>query len=138
MSEENKVAVRKLYDAINAGDISSLGDSMTDDFVEHEDQPGLAPNKEGVIQFFTGVIAAFEGFHMNIDVTLAEGDHVSVLATARGKHVGEFMGVPGTGKDISVPLADFFRIEGGKIKEHWGVMDSGSMMIQMGVVEMPG
>jgi predicted ester cyclase len=69
---------------------------------------------------------------------MAEGDRVSVLATAHGKHVGEFFGIPGTGKDLSVPLADFFRVEGGKVNEHWGVMDSGALLMQMGVVQPPG
>ena len=138
MSEENKAAVRRMYDAINGGNLDALRNSMTDDFVEHEQQPGLTPNKEGVIQFFTGVLAAFQGFRMDIDSVIAEGDRVSVLATASGKHVGEFMGVPATAKDISVPLADFFRVDGGKVVEHWGVMDSGAMMMQMGVVNMPG
>lgn len=138
MSEENKAAVRKMYDAINAGNISALGDTMTDDFADHEEMPGMTPNKEGVIQFFNGIRAAFQGFRMDVDTILAEGDRVSVLATASGKHVGEFFGVPGTGKDVSVPLADFFRVEGGKVKEHWGVMDSGAMLMQMGVVPMPG
>jgi predicted SnoaL-like aldol condensation-catalyzing enzyme len=35
-------------------------------------------------------------------------------------------------------LADYFRLEGGKVKDHWGVMDSGAMLMQMGVVQMPG
>jgi steroid delta-isomerase-like uncharacterized protein len=138
MSEENKAAVRKMYDAINAGDISALAGTMTDDFVEHEEQPGVTPNKDGVVQFFTGIVAAIDGFRMDIDTIMAEGDRVSVLATAHGKHVGEIFGVPASGKDLRVPLADFFRVQGGKVNEHWGVMDSGAMLMQMGVLQPPG
>jgi predicted ester cyclase len=48
------------------------------------------------------------------------------------------MGIPATGKDLNVPLADYFRIRGGKVAEHWGVMDSGTMLVQMGIVKLPG
>jgi steroid delta-isomerase-like uncharacterized protein len=137
MSEENKATVRRMYDAINAGDIGAMADTMTDDFVEHEQLP-MTPNKEGVIQFFTDMLAAIEGFRMEVDAIMAEGDRVSVLATAQGKHVGEFFGVPASGNDLSVPLADFFRVQGGKVTEHWGVMDSGSLLTQMGVLQPPG
>ena len=138
MSEENKAAVRRLYDAINSGNIDALADAMTDDVVEHEDLPGLTPDKAGVIQFFKTTIGAMQGFRMSVNEIMAEGDRVSVLGTATGKHTGEYMGIPATGKDLTVPFSDYFRVEGGKVKEHWGVMDSGAMMMQMGVLEMPG
>jgi len=35
-----------MYDLINAGDIEAFGDLLADDFVEHEELPGLSPSKE--------------------------------------------------------------------------------------------
>jgi steroid delta-isomerase-like uncharacterized protein len=138
MSEESKAVVQKVYDAINAGDMGALAAAVADDFVEHELQPGVPPNKDGVIQFFTGVASAFEGFRMDIEAMHAEGDRVSILCSAHGKHVGDFLGIPGTGKDVSVPVADFFRVRGDQVCEHWGVMDSGAMLMQMGILQPPG
>ena len=132
MSEENKATILSVYEAISKGDLTALADTLADDVVEHEELPGLSPDKEGVIQFFKGCQAAFEGFRMDVEEIMADGDKVSVRAIAKGKHVGEFMGVPASGNDLSVPLADFFRLEGGKVKDHWGVMDTGTMMMQMG------
>ena len=138
MSEANKASVRRLYDSLNAGDVTALADTLADDVVEHEELPGLTPDKAGVIQFFKGCMASIEGFRMNVEEIIAEGDRVSVRAKVTGKHTGEFMGIPATGAQLSVGLADYFRIEDGKVKEHWGVMDSGAMLMQMGVVKMPG
>lgn len=138
MSEENKAVVRNLYGALNAGDLSKFADGLADDVVEHEELPGLTPDKAGVVQFFRGAMAGVEGFRMNIEEIMAEGDRVSVRATVSGKHTGELMGIPATGKDLNVPLADYFRVRGGKVAEHWGVMDSGTMLIQMGIVKLPG
>jgi steroid delta-isomerase-like uncharacterized protein len=138
VSEANKASVRRLYDSLNAGDVTALADTLADDVVEHEELPGLTPDKAGVIQFFKGCMASIEGFRMNVEEIIAEGDRVSVRAKVTGKHTGEFMGIPATGAQLSVGLADYFRVEGGKVKEHWGVMDSGAMLMQMGVVKMPG
>ena len=48
------------------------------------------------------------------------------------------MGMPPTGKSISVGVIDIFRIAGGKIVEHWGQMDSMGMMQQLGAMPAPG
>jgi steroid delta-isomerase-like uncharacterized protein len=137
VSEENKAAVRRVYDALNSGDLTALADTLADDVVEHEEIPGLSPDKEGVIQFFKDCMEAIGGFRMNVEEIIAEGDRVSVRATASGTHRGEFMGIPATGAQLNVGLSDYFRLEGGKVKEHWGVMDTGAMLMQMGVVKMP-
>lgn len=138
MSEENKAVVRNLYEALNAGDLSKFADGLADDVVEHEELPGLTPNKAGIVQFFQTIMAGVSGMRMNVDEMIAEGDRVSVRGVMSGKHTGEFMGVPATGNQLNVPLSDYFRIANGKIAEHWGVMDSGAMLMQLGVVQMPG
>jgi steroid delta-isomerase-like uncharacterized protein len=138
VSQENKAAVRGLYDAINAGNLTALADALADDVVEHEEIPGLTPDKAGVVQFFKTTIGAMQGFRIDVDELIAEGDRVWMRGVASGKHVAEYMGIPATNKDLRVPLSDHFRLEGGKVAEHWGVMDSGAMLMQMGVMEMPG
>jgi ketosteroid isomerase-like protein len=51
--------VRGLYAALNAGDLDGFGAMLADDFVEHEETPGLAPTKAGVLEFFRMYRAAF-------------------------------------------------------------------------------
>lgn len=138
MSEENKELVRRAYDAMKAGDTAFLREVMADNFVEHEEMPGIEPTKEGVLQYFETMRSAFSNFAMVIDDLAAEGDKVFVRARMTGTHQGEFMGIPATGKQIDVPTADFLRIENGKAVEHWGVTDTGAMLMQLGVAEMPG
>jgi steroid delta-isomerase-like uncharacterized protein len=134
VSEENKAVIRHLFDVLNAKDMAAFADALADNMVEHEELPGLQPNKQGVVQFFNGMHAAFDGLRANIDDISSEGDRVVVRATMSGTHKGEFMGIPATGKQLSVPFADFFRLSGGKVAEHWGVMDSGALMMQLGAL----
>ncbi len=133
MSEENKEIVRRFYAAINAGRLEIIDELVAEDLVEHEEFPGVASGREGVRQFMQMMRTAFPDFAMTIEDIVAEGDKVFIRATMRGRHRGEFMGIPATGKQIEVPFGDFVRFEGGKVVEHWGVTDTGKMMEQLGV-----
>ena len=132
MSEENKAVVRGALAAINAGDLDALAAAIADDVVEHDVVPGMPPTKAGVIQFFTDLRASFPDLELRNDDIFSEGEKVTARSTINGTHKGEFMGMPATGNQISVPLADYFRFENGKIAEHWAVTDTGIMMQQLG------
>jgi predicted ester cyclase len=43
------------------------------------------------------------------------------------------MGIPATGRRISVPVVDIVRFRDGRAAEQWGVTDTGAMMEQLGV-----
>ncbi len=126
---------RRAYDLINAGDIDGFGDLLADDLVEHEETPGLAPTKEGVLEFFRLYRAAFPDLQMLAEEVLDSGDRTVIRARATGTHQGEFMGMPPTGKSIDVKLIDIMRFnDAGTICEHWGLVDTLSMMQQLGAV----
>jgi steroid delta-isomerase-like uncharacterized protein len=127
--------MRRIYDLINAGDINGFGDLLADDFVEHEVTPGLAPSKDGVKQFFTMYVAAFPDLRFTADDILPSGDQVVARVTATGTNTGDFMGMPATGKSVSVQLIDIIRFgDDGLAHDHWGVVDTMAMMQQLGVV----
>jgi len=48
------------------------------------------------------------------------------------------MGVPPTGKRVSIGVIDIIRIAEGRFVEHWGQMDSMGMMQQLGAIPTPG
>ena len=129
MSEENKALVRGFYDDINRGDVDAFMAKLADDFVEHEAFPGIPPTKQGVGILFGQLLKAFSGFRMNVEAIASEGDMVIVRGTMAGTHVGEFMGIPPSGKQVRVPLCDWTRVRGGKAVEHWGVTDTSALMV---------
>ena len=126
---------RRFYDLINTGDLDRFGDALADDFVEHEETPGLAPTKEGVLEFFRMYRAAFPDMRMEPQDVLVSGDKVVIRARVTGTHQGELMGMPATGKRVDVQLIDIMRFgDDGLALEHWGVIDSLAMMQQLGAV----
>jgi steroid delta-isomerase-like uncharacterized protein len=131
MSDANKAVACQLYQRFSEGDLSVIDDVISDDFVEHEEIPGLEPNKDGVRQMFEMFRSAFRDARFEVDGMIAEGDMLFALVRMTGTHRAEFMGVPASGRTIDVGVADYFRFENGKALEHWGVMDTGAMMQQL-------
>ncbi len=76
---------------------------------------------------------AFPCYRIDPIEMIAEGDLVSVRSTWSGTHLGEFMGVPATGKTIATPLFVTYRISGGKVVDHWMIIDSADLMQQLGI-----
>jgi steroid delta-isomerase-like uncharacterized protein len=132
---DHAATARRLYDLINAGDVDAFGDLLSDDFVEHEELPGLAPTRDGVKTFFRMQIAGFPDLRMDVQDVVAEGDKVVARVRYTGTQNGEFQGMPATGKGVDVQLIDIFRFsDDGHVDEHWGVLDLLTMMQQLGVV----
>ncbi len=75
---------------------------------------------------------SFSGFTLTVHDMIAEGDKVFTRTTMSGTNVDDFMGMPATRKQVVVPIADYFRLANGKVVEHWGVTDTGTMKEQLG------
>ena len=70
--------------------------------------------------------------HVNIEHILAENDFVLVFLNFTGTHRGEFEGMTPTNKLVKIRSADLYRIENGKIVEHWDVVDRLDYLKQTG------
>lgn len=131
--EDHSVTMRRLYDLISAGEIDEFGEFLADDFVEHEETPGLEPTREGVKQLFHTYRAAFPDLRMEPQDILVSGDKVVARVRATGTHQGEFIGMPASGKSVDVQLIDIIRFgDDGLAHEHWGVLDALALMQQLG------
>ena len=131
---DHAATMRSTYERINKGDIDGFGDLVASDFVEHQGMPAL-PTKEGTLEFFRILLAAFPDMHMTVEDLIANGDETVARVQVTGTHKGEFMGVPPTGTHVDVQLIDIMRFDGaGLVSEHWGVADMLSLMQQLGVV----
>ncbi|HSR33060.1 MAG TPA: ester cyclase [Anaerolineae bacterium] len=139
-TEQNKEIVRQMVEEIfNRGNLSRADEFLAPDFIEREElPPGISRDREGVKQLTAMLRSAFPDFHATIDDMIAEGDKVVIRQTFSGTHKGEFMGVPPTGRSISIGVLDIIRIDGGKFVEHWGQMDNMGLMQQLGAIPEPG
>lgn len=135
---DHAATMRRMYELLSAGDIDGFGDLVAEDFVEHEQTPGIEPTKEGVKQLFRMYTAAFPDLRMEAEDVLVSGDKVVARVRGTGTQQGEFMGMPATGKSVDVQLIDIIRFgDDGLAHEHWGVFDTLAMMQQLGAIPVP-
>jgi len=127
--------MRRSYELINHGDIDGFGRLVSDGFVEHQEAPGLPPTKAGVLELFRGYRAAFPDLRIHVDEVIESGATTVARVTVSGTQDGEFMGTPPSGRRAEVQLIDIMRFDdAGLIAEHWGVVDSLSLLQQLGVI----
>ena len=137
-TEENKALMRHFYEEISKGNLAVVDDLVAADLVEHSPfVPRQAPGRQGTLELFTMIHAAFPDLRITAEDMVAEGDKVVARGTFSGTHKGEFMGIAPTGKQISVGVIEIARIAGGKMVDHWNVVDSLGMMQQLGVFPPP-
>jgi steroid delta-isomerase-like uncharacterized protein len=138
-TEDNKASVRKAYETGNQGNPSLFVDTFIDpNQVDHSAPPGMPGGIEGARQFAAMFWTAFPDLHFTVEDMIAEGDKVVARITLSGTQQGAFMGIPPTGKHVTITGIDINRIAGGKSVEHWFEMDMLGMMQQLGVIPAPG
>ena len=128
-----KELASQVYSLASAGDADAIGDLVTEDYRENDPLPGQGTGRDGVVDRFSMLSAALAS-KFTIEDLIAEGDRVVVRWTNNGTHVGEFLGIPPTGKSFTIAGIDIYRIEGSKLAEHWHVVDQLAMLGQLGLL----
>ena len=132
--EANKRLYRDFVETvINKRQPDAAGRFMSDGLIEHN--PNIAQVGRG--KFLAAVLAGFSDYHGEIQEILAEGDRIVVRTLWTGTQDGPFLGLPPSGRKLKFTTADFFRIENGKLAEHWDVVDCLPRAVALGLVPPP-
>jgi steroid delta-isomerase-like uncharacterized protein len=134
-TENNKAIIRKfLEEVINQNRMDRATDLVAEDFVELDPLPGQRQGREGLKEILTMMRAAFPDIHWSVEEMVAEEDKVVTRFMWTGTHRGSFLGIPATGKSVSVKGVVIDQLAGGKMSASRMLMDSMGMMQQLGVV----
>jgi steroid delta-isomerase-like uncharacterized protein len=133
--EENKALVRRMYEETDFG-AGTLGDVFAPNLKAHI--AGAPPvDRESFQQDMQMFYTAFSDFSYTFENLVAEGDKVAVRVTIQATHTADFMGLPATGKQISVTSTGIARIQDGQIAEWWNSPDRLGLMQQLGLLPPP-
>jgi steroid delta-isomerase-like uncharacterized protein len=80
---------------------------------------------------------AFPDIEVTIEQTIEQGDLIASRWVARMTHSGDDLGVPATGKRVSVTGMSIARIQDGKMVEGWNNWDMLALMDQIGATQTP-
>ena len=137
MSEKNKAVIRRFYDDVFAAgkmNIAAIDQYLAADFVGHDLPAGL--NGGAGYKKFVGMFAASFSDTTPIEAheMISNGDKIVVRWSSTGKHSGEFMGIPATGRRITVKGIDIYRLAEGKIADLWQEIDLLGILQQISVL----
>ena len=129
MTEENKALVRRfITEVFEQGRPEAVDELCADDFIGHT--WGNA-DKAGLKQAMARVASALADAHFQLDDVIAEDDRVAVRVTATARQVGEFMGIPASGRSYTIGEIHIFRLRDGKVSEHWHEFDRTGLIQQL-------
>ena len=135
LSDENKAIALRLFDEVlNAHSLARCDDLYAPDYVPHSLPPGFSPDREGMKQYNSQYYQAFPDMDITVDGMIAEGDWVAVYYTGTGTHQGDMMGIPATGKELTVSAGVTLRIVDSRIVEDWLDWDRLDLLQQLGVL----
>ncbi len=136
---ENKDLLRHFFiDLFNNGELDVVDEIVGLNYVNHNAMPGEMPGREGLKSFVSQLRFSFPDLQFTLEQQLAEGDKVVTRWIASGTHQGDFLGIPATGKSLSISGTNIHRVSGGVIQEAWQDWDALGMMQQLGVIPVMG
>jgi steroid delta-isomerase-like uncharacterized protein len=136
-AEDNKNINLRWIQAFNERDWTAESTFRTTDYQAHMSASPVPLDSAGWAAFMTSFTTAFPDAQIAVEASIAERDVVVSRWTISGTHLGNFLGVPASGRQISMQGIDFSRVVDGKIAEHWAQFDVMAVMQQIGAVPTP-
>lgn len=137
MPTKSQIVADFIDKVLSQGQIDAAGDYFWDDVVELEPFPGQGPGLEGLKDLLRMLRSSFPDMRWTVEEQMEDGDKVMTRFIWTGTHNGDFMGVPASGKKVSVWGMVIDRFEGEKIKDTRIIMDTLSLMMQIGAIPAP-
>jgi steroid delta-isomerase-like uncharacterized protein len=142
-SEENKQIALRLFEALNARDLSLWSQCLAEDYTAEHPGVSVPLTKTRSIGYYQRFLTAFPDINFEVLHILAEGDHVLIHWTGSGTHAERLATVTGetippTRRRATVSGALLFEVRDGKIARLWGYFDQLSLLAQLGITEQPG
>ena len=120
--ESPAALVRSVFQTIFSGD-----------FAPFDSHPGLAALK----QHFPPMLVAFPDFHAELKQQIVDGDRVGTHWVFRGTHLGEFQGIPPTGRPVEFQNLSISRVIDGRIVNYNSEIGFLTVLRQIGALPLP-
>lgn len=119
-----------------AGHPELLADVVTPDWEDVPLAPGQGPGPEGAAPVIRGLQAALYGLEIVVHrvVDGRDADGVGTIATRceiRGRHTGELVGAPPSGRAVSIALHEFHDVVDGRIRRTHHLKDWAGFLAQV-------
>jgi steroid delta-isomerase-like uncharacterized protein len=90
--------------------------------------------REANRQFWASFFKALPDLTATMEDLVISGDRVVGRFVYRGTHLGEFMGIPASGRPVEMRSIDIWRVADGLFVEHWDELNTLEFFQQLGVL----
>jgi predicted SnoaL-like aldol condensation-catalyzing enzyme len=132
MTQNPLLLASTFAETLNTSNIDLFDTFIAPTYVNHN--PFVAPGLQGVKEFFAEWLAAFPDTAVTVEDAFVAGDKVVGGYTYRATQQGPFLGIPATGRPITMRSIDIWRVQDGMFVEHWDELDLLEAWQQLGVV----
>jgi steroid delta-isomerase-like uncharacterized protein len=134
--QEITVLFARRQDAWDRLDAAALAADHTDgSIVDSPLAGGVATGREAIEKLYATYFGAFTDLKFGQDELVIDGDRVVLLGRVSGTDNGGFMGMPPTGRSVSVPIVFFYEVRDGGIVRERRVYDFTGVLVQVGVLK---
>ena len=128
-----KLFIQRFDNMFNIPDLSIADELFAPHFIAHFP---LTPrmNLSNFKNFMQGFYAAFPDFRQEVHDSILTNARLVLRVTYYGTHQGDFMGIPATGREVTMHGISIFQIENGLIVENWTEIDVFGVVQQISAV----
>ena len=119
LDDSRKAFARLVSEAVNTKNLALL-----------DEHPGFWETR----QIFPHLFIGFPDVRDTVEQQTSDGEWVTTRTTLCGTHTGPFMGLPPSGKAITMMTVSLDLVVDGKVVEHFGVADWASALSAMGLI----
>lgn len=127
-----------LLEVFNAGRTDLADRLVAPDYIEHALPPGAPGGLPALLAYLEHIRTAFPDLRLTVEDAVEQGDRLALRLSATGTHLGPLRGMAATGRRAEWEEMHFFRLEGGRIAEHWIIAGTLGMLRQLGLVQVGG
>lgn len=126
--------IRAQTELFGSGRVELADELVTAGCIDHTAPRETPPGPEGIKAIVGWLHRTFDDLRYVVDDAFAAGDRVALRCTVSGVHSGELAGHAPTGRRFETSQIHIYRLEDGRIAEHWGARNDLTMLIQLGLI----
>jgi steroid delta-isomerase-like uncharacterized protein len=126
--------LERWFAAGDAGDFGSFDDFLHPHVVVHAPMGLSTEGPEAEKEVWRDALRAMPDIRHDIQEVISHGSTIAARAIVTGTLKGDFAGIPANGRSFRVDQGLFAHVRDGKIVEAWEIVDTASLLRQLGVI----